>query len=143
MTSLAEPSLPTAARKRPWYIDEVQLSALRLQVSYRARPAGAAAEGDWRVPLALPNLEGYSLELASKRLVNFFISRRRLLEDFGKHYKGEVMRHWNKVPRHWIGLGSGSGSGSGLGSVKSCATGARCRATHALQLHLALCIPMP
>ena len=103
MTSLAEPSLPTAARKRPWYIDEVQLSALRIQVSYRARPAGAAGEGDWRVPLALPNLEGYSLELASKRLVNFFISRRRLLEDFGKHYKGEVLRNLfsgKVLPRH-------------------------------------------
>ena len=62
-------------------------------MSYRARPAGAAGEGEWRVPLALPNLEGYALELASKRLVNFFISRHRLLEDFGKHYKGEIMRN--------------------------------------------------
>ena len=51
-------------------------------MSYRARPAGAAAEGEWRVPLALPNLEGYSLALAPKRLANFFISRRRLLDDF-------------------------------------------------------------
>jgi len=34
MATLAEPPLPTAARKRPWYIDEVQLCALRLQVSY-------------------------------------------------------------------------------------------------------------
>ena len=62
-------------------------------MSYRARPAGAAAEGEWRVPLALPNLEGYSLALAPKRLANFFISRRRLLDDFGKHYKGELMRN--------------------------------------------------
>ena len=38
MATLAEPPLPTAARKRPWYIDEVQLCALRLQVSYRASP---------------------------------------------------------------------------------------------------------
>ena len=69
-------------------------------MSYRARPAGAAGEGEWRVPLALPNLEGYALELASKRLVNFFISRHRLLEDFGKHYKGEIMRNLfsGKVP---------------------------------------------
>ena len=110
MTTLAEPPLPTAARKRPWYIDEVQLCALRLQVSYRGRPEGAAAEGEWRVPLTLPNLEGLPLGLASLTKRHFFISRRRLLEDFGKHYKGEVMRHWNKVPRHWLGVGVESGS---------------------------------
>ena len=102
-TTLAEPPLPTAARKRPWYIDEVQLCALRLQVSYRGRPEGAAAEGEWRVPLTLPNLEGLPLGLASLTKRHFFISRRRLLEDFGKHYKGEVVRNLlsgKVLPRH-------------------------------------------
>merc|ERR1740124_1526357 len=50
--------------------------------------------------LTLPNLEGLPLGLASLTKRHFFISRRRLLEDFGKHYKGEVMRHWNKVLLH-------------------------------------------
>ena len=137
VTTPAEPPLPSAARKRPWYIDELQLCALRLQVgadgrspagpyagglgarclppgvctrdrpvvpyrqvSYRRRPeVGGAAEGEWRVPLALPNLEGVSLSLTSLAKHHFFVSRAKGLKDIVKHYKTELMRNLFKARR--------------------------------------------
>ena len=49
-------------KKRPWYVDELQLHALRLLLSYRKQSRSHDARSTWRPPVALP--QAGSLPLA-------------------------------------------------------------------------------
>ena len=88
------------ARKRPWYVDELQLHALRLLLTYRRTHAGGGeGRGGWRLPVSLPNVDGLQLQLNEFVLSNAFAERKRLLKRLVAHYRGEALRQVVARPR--------------------------------------------
>ena len=100
----AELKAPPNRRRRPWYIDELHLEKLSLQLSYRSgggggvRPASGGASG-WKPP-PLPSVSGLQLELRPFGLQQRFFERRRLLKMLRKHYGGEARRQVHKILLH-------------------------------------------
>jgi len=91
-------------RKRPWYLDTLQLEEARLVLSYRrlaARAAATAAQrSGLRLPLTLPNFEALPLRLGAFERHHLFLERTRLERQMGTHYSSEIMRQLHRIVLH-------------------------------------------
>ena len=72
-----------SSRKRPWYLDALQLNEARLVLSYRKLPSrgaplsGPSRSGGLRLPASLPNFDALPLNLRGFERRHLFLERSR------------------------------------------------------------------
>ena len=84
--------------KRLWYIDNLLLHSISLQLTYRRLPGAAEHSGSSGIPWHLiPNVSDLSMQFRAYELSQSFFERHRLLKGMRKHYMGEARRQLLRI----------------------------------------------